>query len=97
MSVLASAAGLAASSGLVAAWVITALVLVLLAAVFWAFLRRSGAPPTLEVDRLDQSSPQERAADVPAVDDVSAVDDAHPDEDATGRADVEQRPDAPQG
>ena len=91
MVVLASAPGLAASSGLVAAWVITALVLVLLAAVFWAFLRRSGAPPALEVDRLDQPASHQ------GVDDVPAVDDAHPDENATGRADDEPRPDPPQG
>jgi hypothetical protein len=61
--VLALARGLAASSGVVAAWVITALILLLLAAVFWSFLRRSGTLQTLEVDRLDQRPVEERIDD----------------------------------
>jgi hypothetical protein len=68
VSVLASTHGLAASSGVVAAWVLTALILLLLAAVLWSFVRRSGTVRALEVDRLDQRPPQERIDDAPAAD-----------------------------
>jgi hypothetical protein len=51
---------LAASSGVVAAWVVAALVLLLLAGLLWSFLRRSGtAQQPLEVDRIDSVRPGE--------------------------------------
>jgi hypothetical protein len=52
-----SGSSLAASSGVVAAWVVTALVLLLLAGLLWSFLRRSGTARTLEVDRIDRGGP----------------------------------------
>ena len=75
MSVVASAHGLAASSGVVAAWVITALILLLLAAGLWAFLRRSGPQGTLAVDRLDRS-PQATPSDASATTEVPTDDGA---------------------
>ena len=46
-----SGSSIAASSGVVAAWVVTALILLLLAALLWSVLRRSGTARTLDVDR----------------------------------------------
>ena len=54
MSATSVAPVLASSSGNVAAWIITALLLLLLAAVLWSFVRRSGTVQALEVDRLDE-------------------------------------------
>ncbi len=67
-----SGSSLAASSGVVAAWVVTALVLLLLAGLLWSFLRRSGTSQTLEVDRIDRGRPDELPDDAGGAGDAPA-------------------------
>ena len=67
-----SGSSLAASSGVVAAWVVTALVLLLLAGLLWSFLRRSGTSHTLEVDRIDRGQHGELPDDAGGAGDAPA-------------------------
>ena len=68
-----SGSSLAASSGVVAAWVVTVLVLLLLAGLLWSFLRRSGtSQQPLEVDRIDRGQHGELPDDAGGAGDAPA-------------------------